>query len=134
MSPNLYINYVSQAWGGRASDKHITLNSQAFLNALLPGSKVMADRGFTVVNELEQLGVKLILPDFKGRGRPQMTPAECNSSEQVARSRIHIERAIQRTRTSNILSAVVRLNMIDVVEQIFTVCAYHTNFQLPIIR
>ena len=32
------------------------------------------------------------------------------------------------------LASVVRLNMCDVVEELFTVCAYLTNFQTPIIR
>ena len=36
--------------------------------------------------------------------------------------------------TSNFqLERVIRLNMQDLVEQIFTVCAYLTNFQLPVI-
>lgn len=63
-----------------------------------------------------------------------MTADECASSEEIAKGRIHIERAIQRIRTLHILGTVVRLNMTDVIQQIFTVCAYLTNFQMPIIR
>lgn len=95
---------------------------------------VMADHGFTVATELQQIGVKLIIPSFKGQGRPQMTETECQQSELIARTKIHIERAVQRIRTFHILGTVVRLNMLDVVEQIFTVCAYLTNFQLPLLR
>lgn len=134
LSPQLCINYVSKAWGGRTSDKHITLQSKGFIDGLVPGMQVMADRGFTVSNELRQMGVALVLPSFKGRGRPQMTAEECAKSENIAKGRIHIERAIQRIRTFNILATVVRLNMMDIIEQIFTVCAYLTNFQLPIVR
>lgn len=47
-----------------------------------------------------------------------MTAAECASSEEIARGRICIERAIQRIRTSHILGAVMRLNMTDVIQQI----------------
>jgi hypothetical protein len=66
MSPNLYVNYVSKAWGGRASDKHITTHSFEFLDGLAPGSQVMADRGFTVSDELMSMGIKLILPVVQG--------------------------------------------------------------------
>jgi len=134
MSPQLYINYISKAWGGRASDKHITLHSNALLSGLAPGAEVMADRGFTVSQELRKLGVRTIIPAFKGRGRPQLTAAECSQSEDVAKARIHIERIIQRIRTFHILGSVVRLNMCDIIEQLFTVCAYLTNFQTPIIQ
>jgi hypothetical protein len=134
ISPNLCVNYVSKAWGGRATDKHITLHSDSLLENLKRGNSVMADRGFVVGQELQHMGVKLVIPDFKGRDRPQMKADECASSEDCARARIHIERAIQRIRTFHILDRVVKLTMKDVIEQIFTVCAYLTNFQLPIVR
>ena len=134
MSPQLYVNYVSKAWAGRASDKHITLNSDCLLEGLPPGSKVMADRGFTVSKELKDVGVEMIMPAFKGRGRAQMSASECRVSEDIAKARIHIERVIQRIRTFHILGSVIRLNMMDIVEQLFSVCAYLTNFQTPIIR
>jgi len=39
MPPQLYINYVSKAWGGRASDTHITLQSKSLLHGLPPGAQ-----------------------------------------------------------------------------------------------
>jgi len=63
-----------------------------------------------------------------------MTATECSQSEDVAKARIHIERVIQRIRTFHILGTVVRLNMSDIIEELFTVCAYLTNFQSPIIH
>jgi hypothetical protein len=134
MSPQLHVNFVSKAWGGRASDKHITMHSESLLNGLPPGSQVMADRGFTVTDELRVLGVRTIMPAFKGRGRPQLTAAECSKSADVAKARIHIERIIQRIRTFHILGSVIKLNMTDIIEQLFTVGAYLTNFQPPIIQ
>ena len=134
LSPMLTTNYVSKGYGGRASDKLMTLESQELLNALPPGSSVMSDRGFNVGEELKALGVDLIIPDFKGRDRTQITKGELESSEQIAKARIHIERIIQRIRTFQILGKTVRLCSTDIFDQIFTVCAYLTNFQLPIIR
>lgn len=134
LSPNLGVNYVSKAWGGRSSDKHITLMSDTLMNGLSPGETVMADRGFNISGDLKKKGVKLVIPDFKGRDRPQITKQEAARSEYISKARIHVERIIQRIKTFYHLERVIRLNMQDVVEQIFTVCAYLTNFQLPIIR
>jgi hypothetical protein len=134
LSPALSLNYVSKAYGGRASDKHITLDSNNLLDALDPGSSVMSDRGFNLGPELKKLGVELVIPDFKGRGRTQMTKKELESSEHIAKARIHIERVIQRIRTFHILSKTARLSSKDILEQTFTVCSYLTNFQMPIIR
>ena len=54
ISPNLAVNYVSRAYGGRASDKYITLNSEELLEGLNPGETVMADRGFNVSGDLKK--------------------------------------------------------------------------------
>lgn len=54
ISPNLAVNYVSKAWGGRASDKHITLMSSGLMNNLSEGESVMADRGFNIAGELKK--------------------------------------------------------------------------------
>ncbi len=45
------VSFISQGWGGRASDPHITANS-GFLDRLLPGDYVLADRGFTTSDQL----------------------------------------------------------------------------------
>ncbi|KAL4227178.1 hypothetical protein ACF0H5_015151 [Mactra antiquata] len=133
LSPCLAVNYVSQAWGGRASDKHITMESEGLINGLQEGETVMADRGFNVSNDLKKKGVKLLIPEFKGRDRPQMTAREAKRSEYISKARIHVERVIQRIKTFYLLERVIRLNMQDLVKQIFTTCAYLTNFQLPIL-
>ena len=54
----------------------------------------MADRGFTVVEYLAPLGVKLIIPSFL-KGRSQFNKQEVKS-QQIANERIHVERMIQR--------------------------------------
>ena len=76
VSPHPAVVYVSQAWGGRASDKHITGQSQNLIEALNPGEQVMVDRGFAIESILVPKGVQLVIPDFKGQGRSQLTETE----------------------------------------------------------
>ena len=133
MSPNLTVNFVSEAYGGRASDKMITLSSHQLLNAVPRNAMIMADKDFNVSEELKQKGIRLIIPDFKGRNRSQMSPAEAAYSESVASARIHIERIIQRIRTFHILGSTMRISQQDITAQIFSVCAYLVNFQMPIV-
>jgi hypothetical protein len=134
LSPNLTVNFVLHAFGGRALDQHITLSSQEFMGKLQPGSQIMADKGFNIGTDVQKLGVQLIIPDFKQRGRSQMTPEEVVRSEAISSARIHIERIIQRIRTFHVLKHIVKIAQQDIVDQMFTTCTYLTNFQMPIIN
>ena len=51
INPTGAIIFVSKCWGGHASDKHITTHS-GFLDHLIHGDVVMADRGFDITEEL----------------------------------------------------------------------------------
>ena len=87
LSPYQTVNYVSTAWGGRASDIHITMESPKLLT-LPPGCSVMVDRGYNITEDHKTLGVELVIPCFKGRGRSQMTRMEFENSERVAEAHI----------------------------------------------
>ena len=127
------MTYVSRAWGGRASDKHITRNSD-FTNFVEAGDGVMADRGFDIQAEMNPLGAQVIIPAFKGSNWSQISPEEVMQSKRVSEVRIHVERAIGRVRTFHILDSDMKLSMKNIAEQIFTVCAYLTNFQSQYIK
>lgn len=67
IAPNGIIMFVSDVYGGRASDKFIvrTCGVQEFL---IPGDEIMADRGFKLEPYLEAQGIKMNRPAFtKGR-------------------------------------------------------------------
>ena len=122
-------------YGGRASDKFITSDSADLLLNLEKGKgSVMADRGFLIEGILNDMGVKLHMPSFKGSERPQISKKELLTSEKISSVRTHIERAIQRIKTFHILDGELKLSMKEIAEQVFTVCAYLVNFQTPIVQ
>jgi hypothetical protein len=82
IAPKGFIMYISPLYGDRASDNYITKNS-GFLNFILPGDEVMADRGFTIGEELSARRVKLNIPAFM-KGRKQLSEEETIESRRIA--------------------------------------------------
>ena len=71
ITPAGMINYVSEAWGGRTSDKYVTQHC-GFLDIIEPYDKVMADRGFPIQEDLVLLHAELLIPPGR-RGVSQMS-------------------------------------------------------------
>jgi len=67
ITPNGAFNFVSKAWGGRTSDVHVTGES-GFYDTFEQHDEVMADRGFTIAEELLLRHAKLHIPPGK-RGK-----------------------------------------------------------------
>ncbi|KAG0444057.1 hypothetical protein HPB47_014232, partial [Ixodes persulcatus] len=63
IAPNGLIMFVSDAYGGRASDKYIVRNS-GVEDYLQKGDEIMADRGFSLEAHLEARGIKMNVPAF----------------------------------------------------------------------
>ena len=62
--------------GGRTSDKFLTENC-GFLDKLLPGDMVMADRGFTINESVGLKQAKLFIPAFtKGKSQVDSVDVE----------------------------------------------------------
>ncbi|XP_068741732.1 uncharacterized protein [Montipora capricornis] len=87
------ISYVSQAWGGRTSDKFLTENGCGILNKLLPGDLVLADRGFTIAESVMFQHAQLAIPAFT-KGKDQLDPVDVEKTRGIANVRIHVERVI----------------------------------------
>ncbi|KAK5638749.1 hypothetical protein RI129_013044 [Pyrocoelia pectoralis] len=92
ITPQGAICYISNAYGGRASDKFITEDCD-FLDNLVPGDLVLADRGFLINNSVELCYAKLLTPAFK-RGKKQLSAKEVEDTRTLAHVRIHVERVI----------------------------------------
>ncbi len=92
ITPQGTVSFVSEAWGGRVSDKLLT-ESCGILKHLLPGDVVLADRGFNISDDVAMMQAKLHLPAFT-RGKKQLNAMEVESTRSIANVRIHVERVI----------------------------------------
>ena len=92
----------------------------------------MADRGFTIESMVQERGNDLLIPSFLGTDRSQLTASEVTRTRRIAEARIHVERGIERIKEFEILQGEVDISSLHILEQMFQVCAYLTNFQHPI--
>ena len=139
ISPTGAIIFVSKCWGGRASDKHITSHS-GFLNKLIHGDLVLADRGFDITEALACYGANLAIPPFT-KGKPQLSCREVETARELSRVRIHVERAIGRVKNYKLLQATLPITLVKnprdqgycVIDKILFVCCALCNLQPPLV-
>ena len=96
------------------------------------GVLVMADRGFTIQDQLKAIGVSLNIPPFM-EGRKQLPADEVLRGRQIASLRIHVERVIGRIKNYTILKSTLPISMSRIANQIVSVCAWLVNFQAVVI-
>ena len=92
ITPQGVISFVSDTWGGRVSDKHLT-ESCEILRKLLPGDVVLADRGFDISESVGMMQASLQIPAFM-KGKSQLPALEVENTRTIANVRIHVERVI----------------------------------------
>ncbi|XP_035513382.1 uncharacterized protein si:dkey-56d12.4 [Morone saxatilis] len=122
IAPCGLIMFISPAYGGRCSDKFISIDS-GILDHLKPGDEVMADQGFNIKKLLLDRGVKLVMASCtKKRGQ---LPEEV---------RVHVGRAISRLKVYKILSEVVSSTMAPKIDKILRICAALVNLRPDLIH
>ena len=83
-------------------------------------------------HETSKRGIRLYIPPFT-RGRNQLSYVDAEDTRTVAYLRIDVERAIKRIKSFHILDAShLILDLVPLADQIFSVCAFMTNFQTPL--
>ena len=109
------ISFLSQCWGGRVSDKNLTQEC-GFLNMFQQGDVVLADRGFTIEEDVALCGAKLEIPAFT-RGKKQLSQYNVEKSKQLSAVRIHVERVIGTLKNIyTIMKDPLPLNCLSIVE------------------
>lgn len=130
ITPAGLINYVSKCYGGRTSDKYITLHS-GFLNLVEPYDKVLADRGFQMREDFALSNAELIIPPGR-RGVSQMSKLDVQHTKEIANRRIYIEQAIRRMKCFRILKYELPLTMLSHLDDMIVVIDCICNLSPPL--
>ena len=91
ITPYSTISFLSDCWSGRAPDKVLTQESGIF-DLLEPEDTVLADRGFTIYEDVILQGEKLEILAFTQEKKQLFQEVE--RSKQLSQVRIHVERCI----------------------------------------
>ena len=103
------------------------------IDLLEAGDSVMADKGFTIEKLLQDHNVTLNIPPFLNSSQ-SFTPADLSKTQEIAKVRIHVERAIARIKLYNLFSIPIPITLTGTINQLWTVAALLTNFQGPLIN
>lgn len=97
------------------------------------GDAIMADKGFRIEDDLAKLGLKLNIPPFAS-SEVQMSAPDVQLTNLIAGHRIHVERRICRIKNFQLVGRKVPISLFPVINDIWYVCCYLTNFQDVIIK
>ena len=81
ITPAGAVSFLSRGWGGRVSDKEITMHS-GFLKFLQHGDLILADRGFNITENFATHDVILKIPHFT-KGKSQVSGKEVDNSRNI---------------------------------------------------
>ena len=130
ITPNGAPCYVSQCYGGRATDKYIVRDCD-FLNCVEPYDQIMADRGFKIREELLLRNASLCIPPSTKAGM-QMVAGDVRETSRIANVRIYVEQAIGRLKQFHILKNILPINYLPLCDDIVQVVCVLTCFQDPL--
>ena len=131
VTPSGAILFVSEAYKGSISDRKL-VEVSGLLKKLEPGDEIMADKGFTIQDLLIPCGVWLNIPPFL-QGNTQMAANDVFATKNIARLRVHVERAIGRVKEYRILQSTLPASMWDSISDVIYVCCMLTNFGPPLV-
>ena len=131
VTPSGAISFVSEAYEGSISDRKL-VEVSGLLKKLEPGDEIMADKGFTIQDLLIPCGVRLNIPPFL-QGNTQMAASDVFATKNIARLRVHVERAIGRVKEYRILQSTLPASMWDSISDVIYVCCMLTNFGPPLV-
>ena len=91
----------------------------------------MADKVFLIGDILGGKNVSLNIPPFLMQ-RDQFSKEEVEETQEIARLRIHVERAIRSVKEYHIFDCVLPISLVGSALQLWTVCGLLTLFRGPL--
>ena len=145
-SPLGAINFLSNGWGGRATDTYIVRISGFISNKFhCPGDQVLADWGFPLQDDFaSSCSAEFIIPAFT-KGKKQLSAKEVETTRKIASIRIHIERVIGLVKNSyHILDGPIPITLVKsmsnelykqtpTIDKLVAVCACLCNLSTSIV-
>ena len=136
VDPTGAFTFISATWGGNVSDRFITEKS-GFLDLVGERDDIMADRGFTITDLLLNKKATLNMPHFTRKctfgNKKKLNVKEIQQTRQIAKLRIHVERAIGRLKNFSMLSNQIPLNCHHVLDHAIVVAAFLCNLLPPLV-
>ena len=112
ITPQGTVSFISEGWGGRVSDKHLTEICRLFSN-LIPGDTILADRGFAIKESVGLYCATTTVPAFT-KGKKQLSAIEMEQTRRIANVCIHIEKVIGNIRQKyTLLSSTVLVHFVN---------------------
>ncbi|XP_048751583.2 uncharacterized protein LOC125663333 [Ostrea edulis] len=131
ISPTGTFTFISKLFTGSISDRRIVEES-GFLEKIEHGDDIMADRGFLIRDMLARRSATLNIPPFS-MGK-QLSSRAVTKTRRIASARIHVERAIGRSKTFKILQGVMPLKLHVLFDQIVGVCGVLCNLDTQLVK
>jgi len=134
IAPHGAITFVSSLYTGCMSDNEITKLS-GLLDLLEAGDSVMADKGFTINELLNNKQASLNIPPFlrNSLNNGQFSPQQVIETQTIASVRIHVERAIRRIKENHLFDSYLPLTLVGSINQLWTVACLLGNFRGPLL-
>lgn len=131
VTPGGLVSFVSDAFGGAASDRQIVERS-TLLNSVEPKDSIMADKGFDVQDIFAPLDVAINIPTFFKK-KNRMNAETVARDRKVSSKRVHVERIIRQAKTYKILCQPLNHTETLLASDIIFICFMLTNFRKCIV-
>ena len=129
ISPKGAVTFVSDVFGGSASDRQIVERcSLATTDCFEQGDSIMADKGFVVQDLFSHRGVAINRPTLL-KGINQLPPDAVSSDQKVSSKRVHVERVIGAAKIFKILEQRLSHHYLKYGGRILFVCLVIQNFK-----
>lgn len=135
ITPKGAVSYVSDCFGGAASDRSIIEQADLLKYAgslFEKGDSIMADKGFLVQDLFATFDVKINTPTLM-RGKTHLSQDQRLNDVAISSQRVHVERVIGYAKTFKLIQGVVPYNLLPLINKIVFVCFLLVNFRRPIV-